>query len=517
MSRFNESTKGINTTVNHEGAVAYKMNSEMELYTLVCTFAMQDKFYESASEQMKRLRDLITKVSPVFVAKLAVYAREQMYLRTVPIILTVELAKFHKGDDLVSRMVKKVLQRADEIGELLSYYQIANDRTGTKKLDKVSNQIKNGIREVFEAGKFNEYQFAKYNRSTDVRLRDALFLTHPKPQSDEQKSLFDKIAADTLETPYTWEVQLSELGKKDSSIEAKRTLWEELIDSEKLGFMALLRNLRNIIKVEVSQEHINKVCDTLSNPELVRKSKQFPFRFLSAYRSLIGPYERFGSNTESDLNKRYVNLVIEALEKAVLVSAEQVPSFENAIFATDVSGSMQQLVSPKSVIQMYDIGTVLCMMTYLHSKGSVTGMFGDTWEVFNFPKKNILRNANEVHQLEGRVGYATNFHRVIEWALRQSENYDYLFAFTDTQMWDTDDVYYSKRTNEVVSKWNLYKKKNPKAKLILMDMGGYSTTPIDIKNNDIYLVSGWSDRVLSILKQLMEGDSVLNEINRIEI
>ncbi len=231
MSRFTQPTQGSNTTTNHEGAKAYKLSPEMELYSLVCTFGLQPKFYESDGPQLERLRALIRKVPPVFVAKLAIYAREKMNLRTVPVVMTVELAKFHQGDSTVSKMVERTVQRADEITELLGYYAVSNNRTGTKKLDKVSNQLKKGIKNVFESGRFGEYHFGKYSRKTDVRFRDALFLTHPKPQSDEQKALFDKITQDNLDVPYTWETQLSEAGKADSPKTTKRAVWEELIDS----------------------------------------------------------------------------------------------------------------------------------------------------------------------------------------------------------------------------------------------------------------------------------------------
>lgn len=522
MSRFTKSNKGANTTVNHEGAVAYNVGDEMALYSLVCTFAMQDKFYESASEQMTRLTDLIKKVNPIFVARLAVYAREKMYLRTVPVILAVELAKIHKGDNLVARMVKRIIQRVDEITEVLSYYQMANGRTGTKKLGKVSNQIKQGIKDVFESGKFGEYHFSKYNRKTDVRFRDAIFLTHPKPQSDEMKALFDKIITDTLAVADTWENRLSEAGKADSPATTKKAVWESLIDENRIGYMAMLRNLRNIIQVEVSQSHMDKVCAYISNPEAVRTSKQFPFRFLSAYRMLVGSPSRGrwgmdSTTTPQDLNQRYVNQVVEALEKAMVVSAEQVPSFANSVFATDVSGSMQHPVSEKSVVQCFDIGTVLCMMSYLHSKGSVTGMFGDSFKVVNFPKENILRNANEIHKREGEVGYSTNGYKVLDWALKQKEDYDNFFFFTDCQMWSTDARYRGRMDNDLTSKWSQYKKRNPNAKAYFFDLNGHGTTPIQMNEHDVFMISGWSDKVFGILKRLSEGGNALDEINQIEL
>ena len=87
---------------------------------------------------MVRLRELVAKNNPVFVAQLAVYARESLHLRTVSLVLCVELARLHRGDNLLSRLVARVVQRPDEITELLAYYARVNGRGGTKILNRVS-------------------------------------------------------------------------------------------------------------------------------------------------------------------------------------------------------------------------------------------------------------------------------------------------------------------------------------------------------------------------------------------
>ena len=237
------------TVRNYEGAKAYAMTPEMELYTAVVTCALSDKNYESGNERMQRISELIKQVDPVFVAKLAVYARTHMNLRSIPLFLIVELAGIHNGDSLVKRTIEKTVLRADEIMELLMCYQLRNaEHKATKKLNSLSRQIQEGLKSAFN--RFDEYQFAKYDRSNlEVKLKDALFLVHPKAASPEQQAIFDKIVAGTLQTPYTWETQLSELGQKHFSTKEEKeaalgALWEELIDSGKLGYMALLRNLR---------------------------------------------------------------------------------------------------------------------------------------------------------------------------------------------------------------------------------------------------------------------------------
>ena len=119
MSTFNTIVKEGAQILNHEGAEAYKLTPEMELYTAVVTSSLSNKFYETAEEQINRMSALICKCDHKFVAQLAVYARTEMNLRSIPLFLIVELAKIHSGDNLVRRTTEKVVLRADEIMELL--------------------------------------------------------------------------------------------------------------------------------------------------------------------------------------------------------------------------------------------------------------------------------------------------------------------------------------------------------------------------------------------------------------
>ena len=210
--KFNLKAKAKNLLHNHEGEKAYALSPAMELYAAVVTSSLSDQFYVKADQKIECLRYLIAQNKPEFVAKLAVCARQHMHLRSVPLVLAVELAKVHAGDQLVGKMLAKIVKRADEITELLAYYQAANTRSDLKKLNKLSKQIQKGLAQAFNS--FDEYQFAKYNRATEVKLRDALFLVHPKAKDEAQQAIFDKIVNDELQTSYIWEVELSVLGQK---------------------------------------------------------------------------------------------------------------------------------------------------------------------------------------------------------------------------------------------------------------------------------------------------------------
>ena len=109
IMKFNFTNKGKDTTVNYMGAKAYKMTPEMELYSTVVTCVVDDSYYESNTDRVCRIKNLIAKCSPEFVARLAVYARTEMNLRSVPMILAVELARLYSGNEIVKRAVAGVV------------------------------------------------------------------------------------------------------------------------------------------------------------------------------------------------------------------------------------------------------------------------------------------------------------------------------------------------------------------------------------------------------------------------
>ncbi len=503
--RFNFSKRTATETTNYEGAKAFVLTPQLELYTAVATAALTDNFYEKANDNLQRIIGLIRKNDAVFVAKLAVYAREQMHLRSVPLVLVTELAKQHNGDALISTLTARVIQRADEIMELLAYYTQSNGRKDVKQLNKLSKQLQKGL--SLALNKFDEYQFAKYNRDAQVKLKDALFLVHPKAKDEAQQALFDKIVNDALQTPYTWETELSALGQQkfetaEAEAAAVKAKWEELIFSNKLGYMALLRNLRNILEAEVSAEALNRVCVYTSNANAVAKSKQLPFRFLSAYRELKA------------LHNGRVSKVLNALEEAVQHSAANIAGFDDntkVVIAADVSGSMQTPVSAKSKVQRFDIGLMLAMLLQNRSKNVITGMFGDRWKVINMPTKNILANADEFHRREGEVGYATNGYLVIEDLLNRKKMVDKIIFFTDCQLWNSNG---SASMSDV---WKRYKQIAPNAKLYLFDLAGYGTTPLNVVRDDVFLIAGWSDKVFDVLQAIENGGNAVQTIDAIAL
>lgn len=318
--RFNifKKTPGI----THEGAPAAKLTAEQMLRRSVLSCLLwEDEFYEDGQTIADRIAALAAEVAPETVAALAIEAREQMKLRHAPLMLLVALIR--KGGPLVAPTIERVIQRADELTELVALYW--RHATGQKK-PPLSKQMKTGLARAFV--KFDAYQLAKYDREGPVRLRDVLFLCHAKPKDEAQGLVWKQLVDKSLASPDTWEVALS--GGAD-----KGETFARLLTERKLGYLALLRNLRNMDQAGVDEALVKDAILGRRGAERV-----LPFRYVAAARAA----------------PRFEPWLEQALIETVL---EQPVMDGRTLILVDVSGSMDWKLSARSDLTRMDAAATL--------------------------------------------------------------------------------------------------------------------------------------------------------------
>jgi hypothetical protein len=305
--------------MTHEGATARHISVLAQLRRSVLSCLLwESEFYEDGEEIGKRIGALSAQCPPEEVAALALEAREQMHLRHVPLLLLRELARHPLIKDrpqLLSRTMGAVLQRADEPAEFLALYW----KDGKQPLSK---QVKRGL--AWSLRRFSEYDLAKYNRDSAVTLRDVLFMSHAIPKDEAQAALWKKLAANELAAPDTWEVQLS------AGADKKET-FERLLGEKKLGYFALIRNLRNMEQAGVEAQLVREAI-------LARKGgaqKLLPFRYIAA--------ARHAKQFEPELD---------AAMQAALAELPKLPG--TTLVLVDNSGSMSGHISGKSEMTRAD-------------------------------------------------------------------------------------------------------------------------------------------------------------------
>lgn len=310
-----------NYAKTNSGTTVPAISKEKQLRRMtVAHMLWEDQAYIDGISAQDALASLVKMCDPKLVEATALEARERFKLRHVPLALMRELARNGK---LKAESLASVIQRPDEIGEFISLYW-------KDKRQPLSNQVKKGIALAFN--KFNEYQFAKWDKnSAAVRLRDALFLVHAKPDSKERADLFKKIADDKLEVPDTWETQLSAGADK-------RETFTRLMHEKKLGALAFLRNLRNMTQAGVSENLIREYANHVSVDRVL------PFRFLAAQK-----------HVDPKFHDMLGSMMVKSLQ-----SHEKLKG--RTVLVVDVSGSMRAAISSKSDMDRLGAAAALAVL-----------------------------------------------------------------------------------------------------------------------------------------------------------
>jgi 60 kDa SS-A/Ro ribonucleoprotein len=254
--------------VTHEGAPAVPvLSAEQRLRRSVLSCLLwEDQFYEDGKSIADRIIETAEAVAPVTLAAIAIEAREVFNLRHAPLLLLEVLSRTGKGSNIVSDTVCRVVQRTDELAELVAIHH----GLGQKKM--IPAQMRKGLARAL--AKFDEYDLAKYDRDTAVKLRDVLRLVRPTPKDAEQSALWRRVKNRELAVPDTWEVALS--GGAD-----KKETFERLLRERKLGYLALLRNLRNMAQVGCDERLVKAAI-------IARKGgaqRVLPFRYVAAAKA----------------------------------------------------------------------------------------------------------------------------------------------------------------------------------------------------------------------------------------
>ena len=482
MSKFNLGFSRAIKTINNEGATAYPMNDKEKPVTQVLTsFFNENKFYGDNSQDILNTVRNVIKTEAKFVANLCIYARNEMHLRTISHVLVSELAKSTEGKEYVRKTLNKIIERPDDMTEVLAYYLNTYGKP-------IPNSVKKGLADSF--GKFDEYQLAKYNRKNTIKLKDILCLAHPKAKDERQSDLWKRLLEDRLETPVTWEKELSTKGN------TKET-WERLIEENRLGYMAMLRNLRNIIKSGAS--NLNKVYEYLTDEERVLKNKQLPFRYYSAYKTLKN--EGIGTSK-----------IYDALETAIKISTKNIDRLTGkTLIAADVSGSMNFPISRKSDLTCAEVAVLMLSIANYICEETITKTFDNYLYTCNLATQNgIIANANSIKVNGG----GTDITLPLRYLLDRKIFVDRIIILSDNEI-NREYSYntgYS-RSSTCQALVEEYKKRiNPDVWVHAIDMQGYGTQ--QFKGKNVNIIAGWSERVFDFISSVEQGmDSLIDKIS----
>lgn len=326
--------------------------------------------------------------------------------------------------------------------------------------------------------RFDDYQLAKYKgEGKDVKLVDLVNLVHPT-QSEKNNGAIERLVKGELKSFDTWESELSKVG---SDIEAKKRVWDSLLSENKLGYFALLRNLRNI--VNLGDENIaQKAFNALLNEKAIKKSLVLPFRYSTAY----------------DEMKRVGSVAMAKVSEACDIACNNIPKMDGkTLIALDVSGSMGG--RPAEIASVF-------ASAMLKANDCDLMTFADTAQ-YKFLNTNdsILTLANSIRFSAG----GTNF---IDIFTKANKAYDRIILLSDMQAWKVN-YWHCTSPKQAYEDWK--KKFRVKdCKFYSFDLAGYGT--LQMPQNDVFCLAGFSEKVFDLMP-LLEKDrnALINTIKSV--
>lgn len=426
-----------------EGAPGFTRTPKSELFLLgVSTMAGADTFYEAAADRDERFRALIAEVAtadPEWFARFVPWLRTGALLRTGSVVAALEGARAQVAAGIPGSraVVSAALQRADEPGEAVAYWLGRYGRALPKP-------VKRGVADAVTR-LYHERSLVKYDSDrAAVRFGDVIELTHPGARDERQGDLFRHALdrrhqranplpasltvlaarAELLATPVDRRARLTDsavlgtagmtwealAGWRQSTMDA--AAWSAIIPT--MGYLALLRNLRNFDRAGVGDAVAETVAAKLADPGEVARSRVLPMRFLSAY------------NAAPSLRWAY------ALEKAMQLALANVPALgARSLILIDTSGSMTQGFSKDGTLRYWDAATVFGLALTARAAEATVVSFSNGSKVFPAVRgESVLAGLRRFKE----KGYFLNGGTATERAVRQHyAGHDRVVILTDEQ------------------------------------------------------------------------------------
>ena len=458
MSKFNKS--GTKTAVTYEGGEADEKPALHQWLNLMFGSLLSGGFYENAYIQAGRLCELTVKMleqeGPVFVSNAIAFTRNKMGIRSASSYALAHLNSVQFENK--AKYIHRCLRRPDDVAELFA----AIDSLGQKRSHGTVNACRNYLEGL------GDYSLSKHKMNgKDYNMYDLVNITHAN------SAAINKLKNDELEPADTWETAISNATDKSRE-------WQRLVSERKLGYLALLRNLRNICQ-NSDLVDTRLIVEQIENEEAIRGSRVFPYQIYVAYQ-----------------NARYYvgEDVVEALQNAFVIACENVPVLPGkTLLVLDVSGSMMSPLSTRSEVSILEASACYCAAAAMKSEDVTVVKFGSKAKLFLFNKENpIFTEIDRLCKNDG-CGHSTRFDSISFLGLPHN-GFDRMFLFSDEQVmtsgyWSTKNRREARGLADYVYSFNL---------------GGYSNGVLDMSDSNVLLLTGLSDKLFEMIPYF-EGSS----------
>jgi 60 kDa SS-A/Ro ribonucleoprotein len=503
--KFNFSLRGRQPTDTRYSLFNAGMpDAQWDLYIalLSASPALSSSVMQSSSllqeQELSAVRSQLKHADPEFLARLATWFAADRNFRALAFMLSAELAARPGNDERTARLISGVIRHPVDIVQWMGYY-----RRAAKNRQRPGRPVRKALGTLLN--QLDEFQYSRCSRKVQAALREALMMLRPKAVDQERKTLFGRIVRDQVAARTTWDQEWRALYQLnyDSPQQRQVTIrdkWKEGISSFRIGYTALLNNLRPMLCAGVSGKVLKLAAEYLGNAAAVTRSGTSPLRMLEVYRELRG-VEQGGAG-----------MLAEALEKAALQSTWTRTDFGSegiSVIAMDVSSSMKRPLcssggnapggSTSDSLQRWDVAPLLAMVWKSAGRQVIAGIVGNTWRQVALSRLPVLMAIDAFHTHEGEAGFGINAHLVLQDLLRKRQVVDRVLIFTDCRLWDNRGFHQS-AGSDLGHAWRQYRSLvAPGSRLYLFDLAGYGARTLEVLEDGVYLVAGWKENILDIL------------------
>jgi 60 kDa SS-A/Ro ribonucleoprotein len=494
--------------LNGERAPAYAFEPKHALAQYAATGCLNRTFYASAEEQLAKVIELCAQVEPEFIARAAVFCRENALMKDVPALLCAVLSV--RDRELLAKVFPRVIDNAKM---LRNFVQIM--RSGAVGRKSLGTAPKRLVREWIGARDGEVVFAASVGRSPS--LADILKMVHPKPASPEREALYGYLVG----KPHDAEA-LPQLVREFEAFKASalangaasvtmdvprvpfqmltalnlgRGAWVEIAraaswTTTRMNLNAFARH--GVFEVEGMTELI---AARLRDERLVRRARVFPYQLMAAFLAA-------GSGVPK--------AVSEALQDAMEVATENVPEIAGKVYVfPDVSGSMRSPVTgyrkgSTSAVRCVDVAAlVAATVLRKNPRAEVIPFESKAIEVRLNARDSVMTNAERLASLPAG---GTNCSAPLRLLNRRRASGDLLIYVSDNESWIDSPVYgrFGGGPTQTLFEWARFKERNPRARMVCVDLQANATTQAK-EREDVLNVGGFSDAVFGLVAEFAAG------------
>ncbi|MBI2393667.1 MAG: TROVE domain-containing protein [Deltaproteobacteria bacterium] len=506
--------------INEAGGRAYAFSAEHALAQYAATGTFNTTYYATADEQLDKVLELAALVEPAFLAKTAVFARERGYMKDLPAFLAAVLAS--KDVNLLAAVFPRVIDNAKM---LRNFTQIVRSGvTGRKSFGSAPKRLAR----AWFASRSAENVF-RASVGNDPSLADVIKLVRPVPKNEKgetdvmRQALYGwLIGREVEETALPPLVRAFEAFKKGESKDLPDVPFEMLtalpLDAsawkriaKNMTWTQLRMNLNTLARHGVFEDSalVAHVAQKLGDATQVRRAKAFPYQLMMAFKA-------------SDAG--VPDAITNALQKAMEVATENVPEVNGKVYiCPDVSGSMHSPVTghrrgSTTAVRCIDVAALVAASFVRKNPPSDGPRSGRGAEVIPFsddvvplprrlnPYDSVLTNADFLAKLPSG---GTACSAPLKKLNAEKAKGDLVVYVSDNMSWADFGLGFHRvgrgRATEMANQWVRFKERNPRAKLVLIDLQPYASTQVH-DDEDVLNVGGFSDRVFEIVSLFAKGE-----------